>query len=316
MKIVFLDAATLGDDLSFEMFESLGEVLKFQTTAENEFQAHAAQADVIVVNKVKIGEKELISAPNLKLICIAATGFDNIDIKACKQRGVGVCNVVGYSTNCVAQLTLSMVLSLYTHLPEYSHFVQSGEYTRRGIANRLSPTYHEIAGKTWGIVGFGNIGKQVGKIAKALGCRILVHKKTPITDWECVDFETICQQSDILSFHVPLNEKTRGMLDARHIQMLKKDAIVINVARGAVIDEEAIANAILQDKIGGIGIDVYTTEPIPEEHPFQVIKDKPNVCLTPHMAWGGYETRMRLLTDIAENIKAFYNGENRCRLDS
>ena len=220
-----------------------------------------------------------------------------------------------YSTQSVAQLTVSMALSLYTHLEEYNTFVRSGEYTRRGIANCLTPVYHEIAGKTWGIVGFGNIGGQVGRVAEALGCRVLVNKRTPIDGWECVDFDTICRESDILSIHVPLSDATRGLLDRAHIDMLKRDAIVINVARGAVTDEKALADAILENRIGGLGVDVYSIEPMPIDHPFQAIKSLPNVSLTPHMAWGGYETRVRLLAEMAENIKSFFAGQCRNRVD-
>ena len=315
MKIVFLDAATLGDDLTYTAFEEIGEVIVYPTTSEAEFASHIEGADVAVINKQKMNSQNLPMAKNLKLICLAATGFDNVDLAYCRSVGIGVCNVVGYSTQSVAQLTLSMALSLYTHLNEYTEFVRSGEYTQKGIANRLIPVYHEIAGKTWGIVGYGNIGRQVAQVAQAMGCRVLIYKRTPIEGLDCVNFDTICQKSDILSLHVPLNEQTRNLLDAEHIGMLKKDAIVINVARGAVADEEALADAVLNGEIGGIGIDVYSKEPFDAEHPFNKIKHFPNVLLTPHMAWGGYETRVRLLGEIKENILAFFKNESRCRVD-
>ncbi|MBQ4274593.1 MAG: hydroxyacid dehydrogenase [Clostridia bacterium] len=315
MKIVFLDAATIGDDLTYESFAELGEVVVYPTTNEEEFVAHVNGADVVVINKLKLNATNLPKAKNLKLICLAATGFDNVDLDYCRKAWIGVCNVVGYSTQSVAQLTLSMALSLYTHLDEYTSFVRSGEYTQNGLANRLTPVYHEIAGRTWGIVGYGNIGKQVARVAEALGCRVLVYKRTPVADAECVDFDTICQKSDILSLHVPLNEATRNLLDEAHIAMLKKDAIVINVARGAVTDEAALADAILEGCIGGIGVDVYSKEPFGVDHPFNKIKHLPNVLLTPHMAWGGYETRVRLLDEIKQNIIAFFKNEHRCRVD-
>ena len=315
MKIVFLDAATIGDDLTYESFYELGEVVVYPTTNEEEFEAHIDGADVVVINKLKLNATNLPKATNLKLICLAATGFDNVDLAYCRQNGIGVCNVVGYSTQSVAQLTLSMALSLYTHLGEYTDFVRGGEYTQNGLANRLIPVYHEIAGRTWGIVGYGNICKQVALVAKAMGCRVLVYKRTPVADAECVDFDTICQKSDILSLHVPLNEQTRNLLDETHIAMLKKDAVVINVARGAVADEAALTNAILEDRIAGLGVDVYSKEPFDTEHPFNKIKHLPNVLLTPHMAWGGYETRVRLLGEIKGNIIAFFDGKSRCRVD-
>ncbi len=314
MKIVFLDTSTMGNDISFNAFEGLGKTVKYQNTAPDEVASRIQDADVVVINKVKLG-KENLAVSSVRLICLAATGYDNVDTAYCKANGIAVCNVVGYSTQCVAQLTAAMALSLYTHLPEYNSYVKSGKYTASGVANCLTPVYHEIYGKTWGIVGYGNIGAAVGKIAEALGCRVLVHKRTPIAGVECVDFDRICKESDILSFHTPLNDATRGMLDKTHIAMLKPNAIVINVARGAVTDERALADAVKEGRIGGIGVDVYSTEPMPQTHPFFEIMDRANVCLTPHTAWGGQETRIRLLDEIAENIKAFYRGEARNRVD-
>ena len=315
MRITVLDAATLGDDLSMDVFSPFGEVTVYDNTLPHEVAVHATGAEVLILNKVKLNRDNLKDATDLKLICVAATGFDNIDLDFCRERGIAVCNVIGYSTQSVAQVTVAMALSLMTHLPEFSELVKSGEYTRRGVPNCLVPVYHEIAGKTWGIVGFGNIGHQVGVVARALGCRVIVNKQKPIADWECVDLETVCREADILSIHTPLNDSTRNLLDAEHIAMLKKNAIVINVARGAVTDEAALAKALEEGRIGGLGIDVYTAEPFGKEHPFWRIRELPNVCLTPHMAWGGFETRTRLLWEMAENIRSFQKGERRNRVD-
>ena len=315
MKICFLDAGTLGDDLSLDSFSELGEVITYFSTSPDEVLSRAQGADVLIVNKVKLNRATLGKNPTARLICLAATGYDNVDTVFCREKGIGVCNVVGYSTDAVTQLTLSMALSLMTHLPEYDAYVKDGSYTASGVANRLSPVYHEIAGKTWGIAGYGNIGRAVAKVADALGCKVLVYKRTPVTDYPCVSFETLCRESDILSIHLPLNENTRNLLDQKHIKLLKKDAIVINVARGAVTDEAALAEALKEGKIGGLGVDVYTTEPFPKEHPYTAILDCKNLCLTPHMAWGGYETRVRLLEEIKENIRSFARGERRSRVD-
>lgn len=315
MQITFLDAETLGEDLSTDVFSEFGNVTVYPNTMPHEIAAHAEGADVLILNKIRINEQTLGENRTLRLICITATGFDNVDLDFCRRRGIAVCNVVGYSTQCVAQVTVAMALSLITHLREYTECVRSGEYTARGVANCLIPTYHEIAGKTWGIIGFGNIGKQVGRVAEALGCRVLVNKRTPVEGFECVDLDTVCRKSDILSIHTPLNDATRGLLDEKHVAMLKKNAIVINVARGAVTDEAALAKAVQEDRIGGFGVDVYSAEPLPEDHPFQSIKSLPNVCLTPHMAWGAYETRMRLLSEIAENIRSYLVGGTRNRVD-
>lgn len=315
LNICVLDAATLGDDLDLSPLSRVGQVKVYRTTAPEEVAERLVDYDIVLINKVKLGAHNLKWATRLKLICVAATGYDNIDVDYCRVHGIGVANVVGYSTNNVAQLTAAMALSLITHLPEYHRMSASGEYTRGGVANCLSPAYHEISGMTWGIVGFGNIGSAVGRIAGALGCRILAYKRTPTDEVSCVDFDTLCQNSQILSLHLPLSEETRGLLDAEHIAMLPKGAIVINVARGAVADEEALAAALESGHLGGLGIDVYSTEPFGEDHPFYRLRGRDDVCFTPHMAWGSIEARQRCLSEIILNIEAFMRGERRNRLD-
>ena len=315
MKICFLDAGTLGEDLSLTSFSEFGEVETFFSSSPTEVKSRADGTDVLVVNKVKLNRTTLGDTPTVRLICLATTGYDNVDLSFCREKGIGVCNVVGYSTNAVTQLTISMALSLMTHLPEYDSYVKDGRYTESGVANRLTPVYHEIAGKTWGIAGFGNIGRAVAKVAEAFGCKVLVYKKTPVDDCICVSFDTLCKESDILSIHLPLNDETRNLLDKTHIDLLKKGAIVINVARGAVADETALADALKSGKLGGLGVDVYTQEPFPKDHPYTAILNCPNLCLTPHMAWGGYETRVRLLEEIKENIRSFLCGKRRSRVD-
>ena len=315
MNIVVLDAATLGSDLDLSLFEKYGELTVYQSTAPEEIPAHLSGADVAILNKVKLGPAQLKCSDALKLICICATGFDNVDVDYCRAHGIAVTNVVGYSTQSVAQVTVAMALSLMTHLGEYSEITRNGSYTANGIPNCLTPVYHEIYGKTWGIVGFGNIGRQVGAVAKALGCRVLVNKRTPVEGWDCVSLDEICKEADIISVHTPLNDSTRNLIDDAHIRMMKPSAILINVARGAVVDEAALTSAIEEGRLGGIGIDVYSTEPYPADHPYHRICHMPNVCLTPHMAWGGYETRVRLLDEMAQNIEAFMSGTHRNRVD-
>ena len=314
-RIAVLDAATLGDDLDLSRFREFGEVTVYRETTAQNAAKHLAGAQIAVLNKVRLTAEVLEQAPELELICEAATGFDNIDLAYCRAHGIAVCNVVGYSAPCVAQLTVSMVLSLITRLETFGAYVRSGDYTKSGVPNRLAPVFHEIAGKTWGIVGYGNIGRQVAKVADALGCRVLVNKRTPVPERECVSIEEICRRSDILSVHTPLNDQTKNLLDADHIAMMKPTAIVVNVARGAVTDEAALAAAIREGRLGGIGVDVYSEEPFPTDHPFYAIKSYPNVILTPHMAWGGYETRVRLLEEMLKNVRAFLAKETRNRVD-
>jgi len=314
MKIVFLDASTLGADIDLSLYEKYGELTVYQSTAQEEFADHVADSDVVIINKLKVGRHNLPACPSVKLICVTATGYDNIDIEYCKEKGIAVCNVVGYSTQNVAQLTVAMVLSLICHLGEYNRSVADGTYSRGTVANILTPVYHEIYGKTWGIVGYGNIGKQVAAVAKALGCKVIVHKRTEIEGEECVDIDTLCKESDIISVHTPLNDGTRGLISRERIAMMKNDAIFINVARGAVVDETALTDAVLNDKIGGIGVDVYSKEPFPTDHPYASIAGRDNVIFTPHMAWGSYEARVRCCDEIALNIESYINGGNRNRI--
>ncbi len=314
LKITFLDAGTLGSDIDLSMFEQFGILTVYNSTADNEFAGNVGESDIIILNKLKVGRQNLPACKNVKLICVTATGYDNIDLEYCCENGIAVCNVVGYSTQNVAQLTIAMVLSLICRLKEYSRSVADGTYSRGKSANILTPVYHEIYGKTWGIVGYGNIGKQVSRVAEALGCRVIVYKRTPVDDAECVDIDTLCKESDIISVHTPLNDGTRGLISRDRIDMMKPDAILVNVARGAVVDERAVADAILEGRIGGVGIDVYSKEPFPTDHPYSEISEYDNVYLTPHMAWGSYEARVRCCEEIVLNIEAFLKGENRCRV--
>ena len=310
MKITVLDSATLGEDLDLSPLGEVGEVEVYKNTAPDDVADRIKNSEVVVINKIKLNESNLSSAKSLKVICIAATGFDNIDVAYCKKAGVAVCNVVGYSTHSVAQITVATVLSLACHLPEHSETVKRGRYTASGVANSLIPVYHELAGKTWGIVGYGNIGKQVGKVAEAFGCRVIASRRSG-----GATVEEICRESDIITIHTPLNDSTRGLISKEMIALMKKDVIIVNAARGLVTDEKAIADAVKEGRIGAFGSDVFSVEPFGKDHPFYEIKDLPNVCLTPHMAWGAYEARVRCLSEIVENIKAFKNGEKRSRVD-
>lgn len=314
MKITILDAETLGSDVSFNLFDELGETVIFNNTSVHDIENNIADSDVVILNKIKLNESNLKSAENLKLICVAATGYDNIDLAYCKEHGIAVCNVVGYSTNSVSQLTLAMALALSVNLKPFCDFVNDGSYSKSGVANKLTPVYHELSGKTWGIIGLGNIGKQVGAVAKALGCNVIGFKRTPDDFCPCFDLEYIFKNSDIVSVHLPLSDETRGIINKDLISKMKENAIFINVARGAVTDEKALADAVKSRKIAGLGVDVYSVEPFLENHPFYSLLNLPNVCLTPHMAWGSYEARVRVLEEIKKNINSFLNGEKRNRL--
>lgn len=315
MEIVILDAATLGADIDLSPLQRLGNLTVWENTPPELVAQRIENTDVIVSNKVKLTEQVLKNAENLKLICLAATGYDCVDTGYCASRGIGVCNVPGYSTQSVAQLTVAMVLELVNHLSVYRDYVHSGAYSRSGVANSLTPVWHELYGKTWGIIGGGNIGRQVAKIAEAFGCRVLICRRKADAEYETADLETLCAESDIISVHVPLTDETRGMIGEKEIARMKPGMILVNVARGAVTDEAALAEAVKTGRIGGLGVDVYSQEPFGKDHPFCSILDRSNVCLTPHTAWGAIETRNRCVAMVAENISAFCQGQRKNRVE-
>lgn len=318
MKIKVLDAGTLGDDLSLSPLDACGEVTVYRNTSPDELIGRISDADILILNKVRINRNHLGYAPSLKLICITATGYDNVDVEACRERGVGVTNVVGYSTDSVAQVTVSMVLSLACHLPEYDAFVRDGRYSAGNSHNRLTPAFHELAGMTWGVVGFGHIGQKVAAIAAAFGCRVITSRRyTAAGDspYPVVPIKELCRLSDIITLHIPLTPETNGLISAGEIADMKTGVILVNAARGAVLDESAVTEAVLSGKIGGFGTDVFTREPFPTDHPFSRLRDSVNTVMTPHMAWGAYEARERCIDEIARNIRSYQNGGRRCRLE-
>lgn len=314
MKIVVLDAKTLGDDLTLDMFDEFGEAVIYDTTADDEVESRICDADIVILNKIKLNAENLPSAKSLKLICITATGFDNVDTEYCRAHDIAVCNVKGYSTDSVAQVTVAAALSLCTHIPEYSRYVADGSYTKSGVQNCVKPSFHEISGMTWGVVGLGAIGRRVARIAEAMGCRVIAFRQKPDSEFECTDLDTLCKSSDIISVHLPLSDRTREIIGRAQFAEMKDGAVFINMARGAVIDESAAAQAVKSGRLGGLGIDVYSVEPMSENHPYNEIMHMDNVLLTPHMAWGAYEARVRCMTEIAENIRAFLAGQRRNRV--
>ena len=315
MLIKVLDRSAMGMDLSFDIIKELGEVEIYDSTTTDELLQRVSDANVLVVNKIKISREVMAAAKQLKLVCVFATGYDNIDLVAAREMGVAVCNVPAYSTDSVTLFTMSTLLYLLTHLGEYRRYVIDGSYTGGGKANCLTPTYHELRGKVFGIIGFGNIGRSVAAVAKAFGAKVIVNKRTPVDDFECVDIDTLCKEADIICIHCPLNDQTRYLINKDRIEMMKSGVVIVNEARGAVLDEEAVAEAVLSGKIAGFGCDVYSTEPFDKKHPYTKIAGLDNVCLTPHSAWGAFEARERCLRIICDNIKSFVNGKTLNRVD-
>ena len=313
MQTVILDKSTLGADIDLSPIRALGKTAEYETTAPEQVAERIADSDTIVTNKIKLNASNLDAAKNLKLICVAATGYDNIDTEYCKNRGIALCNVPGYSTDSVAQLSVAMALDLCIHMTEYRRFVNSGDYTKSGIANRLVPVYHELSALKWGVVGGGGIGAKVAEIAKAIGCEVMVCRRKNEGEFPLADIDTICRECDIISLHIPLSDSTRGIISRERIDSMKNGAIVVNTARGAVCDEEALADAVLCGRIA-LGCDVYSVEPFDESHPFNKILSCDNALLTPHMAWGAAESRARCVNEISKNMQSFYAGEIRNRI--
>ena len=291
MKIVILDRASIGEDTPLHYLEELGEVVYYDKSNPEEAIARSQDADVIIINKIKVTAALMRQSKNLKLVCVFATGFDNIDIATAKELGIGVCNVPAYSTNSVTLFTVSTVLALSSHLMEYNQFIRSGAYSSSNVPNKLTPVYHDLSGKIWGIIGYGNIGKSVGRVAEALGAKVIVYKRTPDPEATNVDIDTLCRDSDIITIHCPLNDESRDLIKEYRLNIMKPGVILVNEARGAVLDEAATAKAVEDGRIAGFGCDVYSVEPFPTDHPYYRIKDYKNVILTPHSAWGSYEAR-------------------------
>jgi glycerate dehydrogenase len=314
MKIAVLEKVSLGNDLDISYFNEFGEVAYYENTVAGEVAQRVEDVDVIIANKVPLNENTIGGAKNLKIICETATGYNNVDLEYCKAKGIRVTNVKGYSTPIVAQHTFAMALYLLEKLPIYDTYVKNGEYEKCPIFTCFEPYFTELLGKTWGIIGLGNIGRKVAEIAKVFGCRVIYYSASGnnnSSDFERVDFDTLLAESDILSLHCPLTDRTQNIINAEALNKMKKTAILINVARGPVVDEQALYDALVEGKIAAAGLDVLCKEPIAADNPLGKIKDSTKLLITPHMAWGSHEARERCAREVYENIKSFIKGEAR-----
>ncbi len=305
MKIVLLDALTFGDtDLSG--FNALGEVIVHKTTSQEQTQERILDADVIVTNKVVITDAHMQECKNLKLICIAATGMNNVDLEAAKTRDIQVKNVSGYSTDSVIQHTFSLLFYLMGHSRYYDESVKDGSYSRSPIFTDISKPFFEIKGKKWGIIGLGSIGNGVAKIADAFGADVCYYStsgKNHSQPYTRLELNELLETCDIISIHAPLNEKTNNLLDYLELASCKEGAIVLNLGRGGIINEDAIAK-IIDEKNISFALDVLTKEPMIENHPFLSVKNKENLYITPHIAWASVEARDALIALTVENISS------------
>jgi len=314
---VILDAKTLGNDIDLSGFSQFGEVEIFQTTKPEETLERVKDKDIVITNKVIIDKNIIDNAPNLKLICVAATGVNNIDIKYAKQRGIQVRNVAGYSTESVVQHTFAMLFYLLENLRYYDDYVKSGEYAKSDIFTHLGKPFWEVRGKTWGIIGLGTIGRKVADVASSFGANIIYYSTSGVERKEKyprVSLEELLKTSDIVSIHAPLNEKTKGLIGYEQIKLMKPTAYLLNLGRGGIVIEEDLAKALDESLIAGAGLDVLEKEPIAEDNPLLKIKNKEKLFITPHIAWTSIEARKTLINEIIENIKAFLEGKDRNRV--
>ena len=305
MEIVFLDAATLGD-VSLEPLERLGRLTCWQESTAEEALERVGLCEVLIVNKVRVDAALLDAAPALKLVCEAATGVNNIDLAACAERGVTVRNVAGYSTDSVVQGTFMHILSLMGKGPYFDDAVKSGKYSAGRIFTDVSQPFFEIAGKTLGIIGMGAIGSKVARVGEAFGMKVIYYSTSGTghcKEYPSVPLDELLASSDVVSVHAPYNERTAGLVGERELRLMKPDAIIVNMGRGGIIDEGALAKVIDEGSIGGAGLDVYVEEPLPHDHPLLRTSHPERLSLTPHTGWASVEARARLVEAIADNIK-------------
>jgi len=305
MKIVFLDRKTLGDDINLDQFNTLGEVVLYDFTKPSEVLDRVKEADVVVTNKVVL-DKNILEKSEIKLICITATGMNNIDLEYAKQKKIPVKNVAGYSTSSVAQLAFSYILQFVQKINFYDHYVKSGGWERSEIFTNNDQPFYELDDKTIGIIGLGNIGKEVAKIANAFGCKVLYYStsgKNNNTEYTSVNLEELLEKSDIVSIHCALTSETNNLLNAKNLPLLKDGAILLNLGRGGLVNEKDIADILNSTKDLYFATDVVTVEPIEETSPLLQVINRNKIIITPHIAWASVEARTRLMDIVFQNIK-------------
>ncbi len=307
MNIVLLDAKTLGDDLDITVLESFGTLTVYQTTPPEETLERIQTADIVITNKVVITENMMEAAPRLKLICIAATGMNNVDLDAAKSKGIEVKNVAGYSTKSVVQHTFAMTLYLLEKMAYYDRAVKDGSWSESGLFTDVSQPFYEISGKKWGIIGFGTIGQEVAKVATAFGAEVSYHStsgKNLQHAYPHQSLELLLKDCDIISIHAPLNDDTYNLINKNNLPFIKENAILLNLGRGGIINETDLAFE-LDRRILYAGLDVLEQEPLTLNNRLNEVNHKERLLITPHIAWSSIEARKKLLEGIVENIQVF-----------
>ena len=310
MKIVFLDEYSIcGRDIS--AIKSFGNYIGYETTSPDQVLERCADAEVVISNKVVLDADTIAALPKLRLICVAATGMNNIDLNAAAEHGVEVRNAVGYSTYSVAETTLCSALSLLREVTYYDNFFKSGKYAvAERIFNFDRPTA-QLRGKRWGIIGLGNIGREVARLAEAFGCDVSYYSTSGVARdeaYKSVELSELLTASDIVSIHCPLNERTHNLIGAEQLAKMKPSAILINVARGGIVNEAALAEALNNNALRGAALDVFTSEPL-RESPLYSLNDPYRLLASPHNAWSSVEAIDRLIACIAGNIQNYISRE-------
>lgn len=311
MNIVLLDAKTLGDDLDITVLESFGTLSVYQTTSPEETLERIQTADIIITNKVVITAEMMEATPSLKLICIAATGMNNVDLDAAKEKGIEVKNVAGYSTKSVVQHTFAMALYLLEKMAYYDTVVKEGSWSQSGLFTDVSQPFYEISGKKWGIIGLGTIGQEVAKVATAFGAEVSYHStsgKNLQHDYPNQSLEQLLKECDIISIHAPLNDATYNLINENNLSLIKENAILLNLGRGGIINERDLA-CELDRRTLYAGLDVLEKEPLAPNNRLNEVKHQERLLITPHMAWASIEARKKLLEGIVDNIKVFIEKE-------
>lgn len=308
MKIVVLDAQTVGEDVDWSGYEKLGEVVRYPYSATEEVPERVKDAEVIIVNKVLINEQTVGNAKNLKLVCVLATGTNNLDKEYLESRGIIWHNVAGYSTEAVAQHTFAMLFYLLEKLRYYDEYVKDGAYEKSPLFTHFANGFAEIKGKTWGIIGLGTIGRRVAEIAKVFGAKVIYYSASgaaPQDGYEQVDFDTLLATSDVISVHAPLNEYTENLMNKEAFAKMKSSAIFLNVGRGPIVVEQDLFDALENGELAAAGLDVLCKEPIAADNPLLRIKDSRKLLITPHIAWASVEARDRLVQMVLERVQEY-----------
>lgn len=308
MKIVVLDAQTVGEDVDWSGYEKLGEVVRYPYSATEEVPERVKDAEVIIVNKVLINERTVGNAKNLKLVCVLATGTNNLDKEYLESRGIIWHNVAGYSTEAVAQHTFAMLFYLLEKLRYYDEYVKDGAYEKSPLFTHFANGFAEIKGKTWGIIGLGTIGRRVAEIAKVFGAKVIYYSASgaaPQDGYEQVDFGTLLAASDVISVHAPLNEYTENLMNKEAFAKMKSSAIFLNVGRGPIVVEKDLFDALENGELAAAGLDVLCKEPIATDNPLLQIKDSRKLLITPHIAWASVEARDRLVQMVLEQVQEY-----------